>query len=143
MDTPSESVCDLCSSAGGELLWQGLLCRVVLVDDADYPGFCRVILSRHVSELTDLTWDESRLLYETVWNVERAVRFVLKSDKVNVASLGNVTPHVHWHVIPRFHNDRHFPRPIWAEPLRDRIELELPADLSAVLKDAVTRFQVP
>ena len=143
MHTPSESACELCSSTGGELLWQGLLCRVVLVDDDDYPGFCRVIFSRHVSELTDLTWDESRLLYETVWNVERAVRSVLKPDKINVASLGNVTPHVHWHVIPRFHNDRHFPRPVWAEPLRDRIERELPADLNAVLKDAVTRFQAP
>jgi diadenosine tetraphosphate (Ap4A) HIT family hydrolase len=37
---------------------------------------------------------------------------------MNLASLGNMTPHVHWHVIPRFEDDRHYPGPIWAAPKR-------------------------
>jgi diadenosine tetraphosphate (Ap4A) HIT family hydrolase len=37
---------------------------------------------------------------------------------MNLASLGNMTPHVHWHVIPRFRDDRHFPTPVWAVPQR-------------------------
>jgi diadenosine tetraphosphate (Ap4A) HIT family hydrolase len=40
------------------------------------------------------------------------------ADKMNLASLGNQTPHVHWHVVPRFRDDRHFPGPIWATPKR-------------------------
>jgi len=35
--------CEFCSQAGGEVLWQDAACRVVLVADPDYPGFCRVI----------------------------------------------------------------------------------------------------
>jgi hypothetical protein len=38
--------------------------------------------------------------------------------KVNVASLGNMTPHLHWHVIPRFADDAHFPNPVWTEAVR-------------------------
>jgi diadenosine tetraphosphate (Ap4A) HIT family hydrolase len=45
---------------------------------------------------------------------ERAIRKVLEPVKVNVASLGNQVPHLHWHVIPRFTNDPQFPLPIWA-----------------------------
>jgi diadenosine tetraphosphate (Ap4A) HIT family hydrolase len=37
---------------------------------------------------------------------------------VNLASLGNITPHLHWHVIPRFADDPHFPNPIWAARIR-------------------------
>jgi diadenosine tetraphosphate (Ap4A) HIT family hydrolase len=42
----------------------------------------------------------------------------MQPDKMNLASLGNQTPHVHWHVIPRFRDDRHFPTPVWAVPQR-------------------------
>lgn len=112
-------MCDLCDGVGGEVLWQDDLCRVVLVGDADYPGFCRVILQRHVAEMTDLAAGERDRLMRVVFATEAAVRQLLKPDKVNLASLGNVVPHLHWHVIPRFRNDRHFPNPIWGEPRRE------------------------
>jgi diadenosine tetraphosphate (Ap4A) HIT family hydrolase len=57
---------------------------------------------------------------EVVFAVEAAVRETMRPDKMNLASLGNMTPHVHWHVVPRFHDDRHFPNPIWAAPQRER-----------------------
>ena len=38
--------------------------------------------------------------------------------KVNVASLGNVVPHLHWHIIPRYADDAHFPAPVWAQAAR-------------------------
>jgi len=53
-----------------------------------------------------------------VFATEQALREALAPDKVNLASLGNVVPHLHWHVIPRFRDDRHFPAPIWAAPAR-------------------------
>lgn len=110
--------CDLCDNIGGELLWQSTLCRIVLVDDADYPGFCRIILNRHVKEMTDLEAGERSLLMRVILAVESAVREVVNPDKINLASLGNMTPHVHWHVIPRFADDSHFPNPIWGEKIR-------------------------
>lgn len=112
-------VCGLCESPGGELLWRDAFCRVVLVDDAAYPGFCRVILNHHVREMTDLGESERLRLMSVVFAVEAVIREVMQPDKINLASLGNVVPHLHWHVIPRFKDDRHFPSPIWAEAQRE------------------------
>ena len=113
--------CEFCSSPGGPVVWQNEVCRVVRVDEPDYPGFCRVILNRHARELTDLQPAERDELMRVVYAVEGAIRETLGADKMNVASLGNLTPHVHWHVIPRFAGDRHFPGPIWAAPKREAV----------------------
>jgi len=102
------------------VLWQNDLCRVVRVDEPDYPGFVRVILKRHAREMSDLATGEREALMAVVFAVEAAVRETMQPDKMNLASLGNMTPHVHWHVVPRFADDRHFPNPIWAAPKRER-----------------------
>jgi len=101
------------------VLWQNDVCRVVRVDEPDYPGFCRVILNRHAREMADLQPQERDALMGVVFAVEAAVRETLGAHKMNLASLGNMTPHVHWHVVPRFEDDRHFPGPIWAAPKRE------------------------
>ena len=108
--------CEFCGSPGGAVLWQNELCRVVRVDEPDYPGFCRVILRRHAREMTDLAPAERDALMAVVYAVEETLRETMRPDKINLASLGNMTPHVHWHVVPRFRDDRHFPSPIWAPP---------------------------
>lgn len=105
--------CELCEHAGGALVLANEWLRVVLVDDPDFPGFARVIWNDHVREMTDLDARAQCRLLETAFAVERAQREVLKPAKINLASLGNVTPHLHWHVIPRFADDSHFPQPIW------------------------------
>ncbi len=103
------------------MLWQNGLCRVVRVDEPDYPGFCRVILKRHAREMTDLDDAERAGLMAVVYAVEKVIRETMRPDKMNLASLGNMTPHVHWHVVPRFADDRHFPTPIWSSPRRDAL----------------------
>jgi len=116
----SPAVCEFCHSPGGAVLWQNDLCRVVRVDEPDYPGFVRVILGRHATEMADLAREERDRFMAVVFAVEAAVRDTMKADKMNLASLGNQTPHLHWHVVPRFRDDRHFPGPIWAVPQRER-----------------------
>jgi len=111
--------CPLCQSDATEALWSDAFCRVVWVEDADYPGFCRVILNAHVKEMTDLPPVERQRLMQVVFAVEAALREVVKPDKINLASLGNLVPHVHWHVIPRWETDRCFPDAIWAAARRD------------------------
>ena len=118
MNAPA-SKCEFCDTPGGPVLWQNELCRVVRVDEPDYPGFVRVILKRHAREMSDLGLDEREGLMRVVFEVEAAVRECMGADKMNIASLGNMTPHVHWHVVPRFRDDRHFPTPIWAPPKRE------------------------
>ena len=129
--------CEFCESPGGAVIWRGELCRVVRADEPDYPGFCRVILERHATELTDLAPAEREALMKVVFAVEEAVRETMHPHKVNVASLGNMTPHVHWHVIPRFRDDRHFPSPVWAAPQRERHPLPEREALAAQLPAAI------
>lgn len=119
--------CELCDQSGGNEIYRCETYRIVLVDDASFPGFCRVIWNAHVAEVTDLDWSERGVLMNAVWLVEQAVREVMAPDKVNLASLGNVVPHLHWHVIPRYLDDTHFPSPVWAAPNRpaDAASLEV------------------
>ena len=99
----------------GQLIWRGDDCRVILVNDPDLPGFCRVIWNRHVSEMTDLNYGEREHLMTLVFAVEEAVRHVMHPDKVNIAALGNMVPHIHWHVIPRYKDDAFFPGSSWSQ----------------------------
>jgi diadenosine tetraphosphate (Ap4A) HIT family hydrolase len=122
----SETDCELCAQVGGTLLWQDQRCRVVLVEDADYPGFCRVIWQQHVREMTDLSAPDREHLMATVYAVEAAIREAMEPDKINLASLGNLTPHLHWHVIPRYRHDRHYPQPIWGAAQRQAGHVLLP-----------------
>ena len=110
-------LCELCeplNSPGILTLVASHQWRVVRVlDQPDYPAFWRVIWRDHISELTDLVPDQRSHLMQTVCKVEQVIRSVLQPHKINLASLGNVVPHLHWHIIARWPFDAHFPQPIW------------------------------
>jgi len=110
--------CEFCEGDGGPVLWRDGFCRIVRAPSQDYAGFCRVILNRHAREMTDLAPGERVRLMDAVFACESALRELFDPDKINLASLGNVVPHLHWHVIARHADDPHFPDPIWAAPRR-------------------------
>lgn len=130
--------CPLCDVRGETALWQDTRCRVILANEPDYPGFLRVILHAHTREMTDLSAADQVALMRVVWAAETALREVLAPDKINLASLGNVVPHLHWHVIPRFRDDPHFPNPVWGAKLRETPHAA-PADLAAQLTTVINR----
>ena len=119
--------CELCGGAGGRVIHDDGRLRVVAVDDPDYPGFMRVIWNAHVREMTDLSAAERDHFMHAVFAVEQSQRTVMRPHKMNIASLGNMTPHLHWHLIPRFEDDAHFPKPIWAERQRSPTAASLAA----------------
>lgn len=109
------SDCPLClPDDPGQLLWHNQQLRVIRVDDDAFPGFTRVIWHAHQPEMTMLSPDERHTLMAAVWVVEATLRTHLQPHKVNLAQLGNQVPHLHWHVIPRWVNDTHYPDAIWA-----------------------------
>ncbi len=133
LDTTRKPGCELCVTDGGLLVVRTLKLRVIRVPDADYPGFYRVIWNDHAAEFTDLPTADRVYLMEVLAKVESLVREHLQPTKVNLASLGNVVPHLHWHVIARFADDKHFPQPIWGSaqrevsaPYWDGVRAELP-----------------
>lgn len=115
MATPA---CPLCETAGGDVVFAAEQFRVIRTSEGDFPAFYRVVWNRHVTELSDLAPAERTLCLEAVVAVERSLRTHLQPAKVNLASLGNVVPHLHWHVIARFEWDSHFPAPVWASAQR-------------------------
>lgn len=112
------SPCPLCVPQAEQVLWQDAQLRIILAGDADYPGLCRVIWHAHIQEMSDLPSAEQTHIMRVVFAVEQVLRQHLNPDKVNLASLGNMVPHLHWHIIPRFVDDRHFPQAIWGEAQR-------------------------
>lgn len=109
--------CVLCAPETSAV-WEDARLRVIRVADADYPGFCRVIWQDHVVEMSDLSATDRAHLLDVLCLVEQVVRRTMRCDKINLASFGNQVPHLHWHVIPRFTDDAHFPQPVWAAPVR-------------------------
>jgi len=130
----------------GQLIWRGDDCRVILVNDPDLPGFCRVIWNRHVAEMTDLTFGERDHLMNLVFAVEAAIRKVMHPDKINVAALGNMVPHIHWHVIPRYKDDAFFPGSAWSVRARDTSadnlskRKALSEQLAPAIRSAISNF---
>jgi diadenosine tetraphosphate (Ap4A) HIT family hydrolase len=82
--------------------------------------------------MTDLSDAERTRFMSLVFAVEHSLRALLAPAKINLASLGNMVPHLHWHVIPRFADDPHFPNAVWSARVRDGVRA-LPANFAALL----------
>lgn len=120
--------CPICAATGEHIVLENENLRVIVVhDEPKAPAFCRVIWREHVAEMTDLSPEQRNELMNMVYRVEAAMRQVLQPRKMNLASLGNVVPHLHWHVIARFDDDACFPAPIWANAVRSA-DFRLPED---------------
>ena len=136
--------CALCETDGGTLVWRGDQLRLIRADEAGFPAFYRVVWNAHVAEFSDLSPAERQHCMDVVARVEQVLRTQLSPAKVNLAALGNMVPHLHWHVIARFAWDSHFPAPVWALPQRARdaaqeaaLAARLPA-LDAALRHALS-----
>ncbi|OGA59524.1 MAG: HIT domain-containing protein [Burkholderiales bacterium RIFCSPHIGHO2_01_FULL_64_960] len=110
--------CPLCAEDGGALVWRGERLRVIRAQEAGFPAFYRVVWNAHVAEFSDLAAVDRVHCMEAVALVEQTLRQHLSPTKVNIAALGNMVPHLHWHVIARFDWDSHFPSPVWAAAQR-------------------------
>ncbi|MDR2926275.1 MAG: HIT family protein [Azoarcus sp.] len=106
--------CPLCVADRDDLIWQDGHCHVIAANDTAYPGYFRVVWKEHIAEMSDLGIFARHHFMDVVFAVESSLRALMNPDKINLASLGNQVPHLHWHVIARFADDRHFPESIWA-----------------------------
>lgn len=123
------------------LLGRLTLCRLLLMDDANYPWFILVPEResvREVHELDDtdrhLLWDESALLSRTLYRA-------LRPDKLNIAALGNQVPQLHVHHIVRYAHDAAWPNPVWGrtapKPYYGAEKHKLSTQISLLLGDAL------
>src|SRR5690242_4573252 len=89
------------------------LCRVLVINDANYPWLLLVPRRPDTVEITDLSEVEQAQLVTEITRVSRAVKDVTQCDKLNVAALGNMVPQLHVHIIARFKTDAAWPKPVW------------------------------
>ena len=107
--------CPLCQnpSKGMALIADLEVTRAYLQPSASFRGYCILVLKRHAVELDDLSPEEQSALMEDVARVGRAIREVCKPTKLNYEILGNVVPHIHVHIIPRYTTDPTWDRAVW------------------------------
>lgn len=110
--------CVLCQPLDELRIWQDRQLRVIRAQEDGFPAFYRVVWHAHVSEWSDLPPKARTHCMDVVVMLEQLLRQRLQPSKINLASLGNVVPHLHWHVVARFDWDSHFPAPLWAPALR-------------------------
>jgi diadenosine tetraphosphate (Ap4A) HIT family hydrolase len=96
-------------------------CFVQLNRDQYFPGYSFVITREHVTELFHLDQQVRQSIVEEVNRVAAALFQVYQPTKMNYELLGNMVPHMHWHLVPRFSSEPLWPRPIWSEPHTDKL----------------------
>jgi len=135
--------CPLCEGAGGHLVFQAEKFRLIRAQEAGFPAFWRLVWQEHVAEFSDLDEADRILCMNALACVEQVVRRELQPTKINLAALGNMVPHLHWHLIARYEWDSHFPAPVWAQALRSlqddrlaKLEARLP-DVDAAIQQAL------
>ncbi len=107
--------------------------RVVLTKDGKYPyliyefphsylmlgehqffrGYCVLVSKGHYKEMTDMPPVMQTGLFQEMMKVSVVLQEHFRPAKMNMCSLGNVVPHVHWHFFPRYSEDPHFKDPPW------------------------------
>ncbi|MGE5514287.1 MAG: HIT domain-containing protein [Bacteroidota bacterium] len=109
------------------------LCRVLLLNDANYPWLVLVPRRKGVSELHELDQDDRQTVIEEIAKASHCLQNHVKAHKMNVGALGNVVPQLHIHVIARFDGDAAWPRPVWgAVPAKPYEAAELEAHVTAL-----------
>ncbi len=111
--------CILChDNHNEELIIKNDIYKIIKVFNKDYPIYFQIIVNRHIKELSDLPYKDALQIFEAIYLLDQLICDIFRVDKVNIASFGNIVPHLHWHIIGRYKNDKHFPNPIWGDITR-------------------------
>jgi len=108
-----------------------------------YRGHCQLIFDpRHVARLDQLSVEEWRAFSDDLFRAQAAVMRTVRPDHINIESLGNIVPHLHWHIVPRYRHDPRWGSPIWLTSLADMIDTPLSGeDRDALLIELRTALQ--
>jgi diadenosine tetraphosphate (Ap4A) HIT family hydrolase len=91
------------------------LCRVLLMNDANYPWLVLAPRRPGLVEIIDLDQQGRQGLMSEIGFAAEALKRFTTCDKLNIAALGNTVAQLHVHVIARFRGDAAGPRPVWGQ----------------------------
>jgi diadenosine tetraphosphate (Ap4A) HIT family hydrolase len=78
-----------------------------------YKGYCVLVAKGHFKEMTDMPEKMQAEMFQEMMTVSKTLEGHFQPSKMNLCSLGNVVPHVHWHFFPRYSDDAQFTDPPW------------------------------
>ncbi len=100
------------------------LCRLLLMNDANYPWFILVPRRAEIREIFELEQRDQRQLLDESSHLSQILNKIFQADKLNIAALGNMVQQLHIHHIVRYQNDQAWPNPVWglfpAQPYTER-----------------------
>src|SRR5262245_42668836 len=100
-----------------------------LARNQTYRGHCHLIFDpRHAARPDQLTRDEWSAFCSDLYTAQIAIVRTVHPDHINIELLGNVVPHLHWHIVPRYRNDARWGQPIWLTSLGDMPDTRLTPD---------------
>ena len=111
--------CPLCEQPGGLPVWSSAWMRLIRADEALHPATYRLVWNTHVAEFSELPQLQRLACVDALALVEREMLRRLRPRKINLAALGNLVPHLHWHLIARWDWDAHWPQSVWAPAQRE------------------------
>ena len=91
----------------------------------------------HATRLSELSSAERERFWNDVCRSQSAIERATKPDHMNIATLGNQVPHLHWHIIPRYKNDPRWGGPIWTTTEEEMVIAHLPDQERRRLADAI------
>lgn len=78
-----------------------------------FQGYSVLVAKDHYKEMTDMPLPLRNDIFQEMMQASKAIEHAFSPKKMNMCSLGNVVPHVHWHFFPRYENDPQFFDPPW------------------------------
>ena len=89
---------------------------VILGHGQYFKGYCILFTKDHKEHLGKFSEKRQKELYADVIKVSNAIIKAFKPARMNYENLGNITHHIHWHIVPRYNNDPYKKQPIWLIP---------------------------
>lgn len=114
------------------------LCRLLLMNDRQYPWFILVPRREDVSELFQLDANDQLALWQETTTLAELLKDTFAADKMNVATLGNMVSQLHMHVIVRRRDDAAWPAPVWGKHAAQLYSEEQVAAVKARLRLVLT-----
>ena len=105
--------CKLCNTSDEEIVWQDKFCRFIIAKEKNLYQVHRVIWNDHITELSFLSKKDLNHIFSQLIKAEKYIIEKLQPHKINIASFGNLVPHLHWHIIPRWRTDPWWPNTVW------------------------------
>lgn len=118
------------------------LSKALLMQDANYPWVILVPERESVRELFELHADDQKMLLHEMTTLSQAMCEAFQADKMNVATLGNMVPQLHIHLIVRYMDDAAWPKPVWGAVAPKVYTKELLAQRVDLLQELIARHRV-